>query len=136
MVDENPAMVSGKICYLEIPTTDVQRSADFYRRVFGWESRRHDDGSLAFDDTTGQVSGSWVTDRAVGSAAGLTVYIMVADAAATLDAIRAEGGSVARPVDPALDEIFAWFRDPDGNTLGIYQQPGLAEAETAAERAR
>jgi len=29
----------GKSCYLEIPATDVDASAAFYERVFGWKSR-------------------------------------------------------------------------------------------------
>jgi hypothetical protein len=28
-------------------------------------------------------------------------------------------------------EVFGTFTDPAGNLLGIYQQPGLAEAEEA-----
>jgi hypothetical protein len=32
-------------------------------------------------------------------------------------------------------QVFAWFSDPAGNTLGVYQQPGLAETE-AREAAR
>jgi hypothetical protein len=35
------------------------------------------------------------------------------------------------PADPAASEVFAWFSDPGGNTLGIYQQPGLAQMEVA-----
>ena len=30
----------GKICYLEIPAMDVERSAAFYTAVFGWRTRR------------------------------------------------------------------------------------------------
>ena len=32
-----PTLANGKICYIEIPSTDVARSADFYTRVFGWQ---------------------------------------------------------------------------------------------------
>jgi predicted enzyme related to lactoylglutathione lyase len=53
-----PTFTNGKICYLEMPATDVVRSADFYKRVFGWNIRKRGDGSIAFDDTTGQVSGA------------------------------------------------------------------------------
>ena len=60
---------------------------------------------------------------------GLLVYIMVADAGAALTAVQAAGGQVIRPIDPNGAEIFAWFKDPSGNVLGVYQQPGLAEAE-------
>jgi predicted enzyme related to lactoylglutathione lyase len=49
-----PTRANGKICYIEIPASDIARSADFYRRVFGWNIRKRGDGSTAFDDTTGQ----------------------------------------------------------------------------------
>jgi len=29
-----PTVANGKICYVEIPATDVRRSADFYQAVF------------------------------------------------------------------------------------------------------
>jgi predicted enzyme related to lactoylglutathione lyase len=48
-----PTYASGKICYIEIPATDIQRSAEFYTKLFGWTTRKRGDGHLAFDDTTG-----------------------------------------------------------------------------------
>ena len=45
-----PTFGNGKICYIEIPATDVERSADFYAKVFGWQVRRRSNGSTAFDD--------------------------------------------------------------------------------------
>jgi len=42
---------------------DVRRSADFYENVFGWSVRARDDGSLAFNDTVGQIGGACVTGR-------------------------------------------------------------------------
>ena len=58
-----PTLGNGKICYLEIPATDITRSADFYGRVFGWRVRKRGDGSTAFDDGVGEVSGTWVLGR-------------------------------------------------------------------------
>ena len=54
---------------------------------------------------------------------------MVASAAKTIEAIIAAGGEIVRPVNPDEREVYAHFRDPAGNVLGIYQQPGLAEIE-------
>ncbi|HYN10334.1 MAG TPA: VOC family protein [Vicinamibacterales bacterium] len=34
-----PTLGNGKICYIEIPATDVAQSADFYHKVFGWQIR-------------------------------------------------------------------------------------------------
>lgn len=59
--DQHPTFGNGKICYVEIPALNVNRSASFYERVFGWRIRRRSDGSVAFDDTVGEVSGTWVT---------------------------------------------------------------------------
>src|SRR4051794_26032263 len=71
-----PTLTNGKICYIEIPSTDMARSADFYTKVFGWNIRKRGDGHLAFDDTTGQVSGTWVLGRPPASQPGLLIYIM------------------------------------------------------------
>jgi predicted enzyme related to lactoylglutathione lyase len=127
-VVDDPTYGIGKICYVEMPAEDIDRSAEFYSKVFGWPIRQRRDGSRAFDDTVGQVSGTWVQDRAPASQPGLLIYIMVADAAAAAEAVVAAGGEIVQPIDPEGREVFATFRDPAGNLLGIYQQPGLAEA--------
>ena len=124
-----PTYRTGKICYIEIPARDVQESAEFYRRAFGWQTRQRGDGSTAFDDTVNEVSGTWVLGRPAAAPPGLMVYIMVGSAAAAVAAIKSAGGEIVKPVDPNAREVVATFRDPAGNLIGIYQQPGLAEAE-------
>lgn len=116
----------GKICYVELPATDVSRSADFYSRVFGWQSRRRGDGALAFDDTTGQVSGSWVLGRPPAATPGLLVYIMVDSVAEACERVLAHGGSIVQPIGADAPEITARFRDPGGNVIGLYQEPDRA----------
>jgi hypothetical protein len=125
-----PTYRTGKICYMEIPAKDIQQSAKFYQRAFGWQIRQRGDGSTAFDDTVNEVSGTWVLGRPVAAEPGLMVYIMVASAAAAVDAIVSAGGEIVKPVDPKAREVVATFRDPAGNLIGIYQQPGLAETES------
>jgi uncharacterized protein len=117
-----PTNANGKICYIEIPATDVARSSDFYAKTFGWKIRRRGNGSIAFDDATGQVSGTWSTGRPTSPQPGLLIYIMVDDAAAMVDAIVANGGEIVQPIGVDAPEITARFRDPAGNVLGIYQQ--------------
>ena len=113
---------NGKICYLEIPAKDVAQSADFYQRVFGWSIRKRGDGATAFDDTTGQVSGSWVVGRTPATTPGMLFYIMVENVAAVLDAVVANGGAIAEPVSAKGPAIIAKFRDPAGNMIGLYQE--------------
>jgi predicted enzyme related to lactoylglutathione lyase len=125
----SPNYRTGKICYIEIPAIDIAQSTQFYQRAFGWHVRQRNDGSTAFDDTTGEVSGTWVLGRPPSNVPGLLVFIMVASAATTIEAIIAAGGEIVQPVNPDEREVYALFRDPAGNILGIYQQAGLAETE-------
>jgi uncharacterized protein len=118
-----PTLGNGKICYIEMPAVDISSSADFYRTVFGWATRTRGNGSTAFDDGVGEVSGTWLRGRPPQPAPGLLVYIMVDDAAATLEAIVANGGQVVQPIGADAPEITARFKDPAGNILGLYQQP-------------
>jgi predicted enzyme related to lactoylglutathione lyase len=119
----SPTLANGKVCYIEMPAVDIQRSADFYAKVFGWSIRRRGDGSTAFDDTTGEVSGTWVVARPPSSQPGLLVYIMVDSVAATIDAVVAHGGELVQAIGADAPEITARFRDPAGNVIGLYQQP-------------
>ena len=116
-------MSNGKICYIEIPATDIQRSADFYVAIFGWKTRMRGDGSLTFDDGVGEVSGTWVKGRAPSGPPGLLVYIMVDNIDDTCKAITENGGTIVQPNGADAPEITARFSDPAGNILGLYQQP-------------
>src|SRR5262245_53514008 len=118
-----PKLSNGKICYVEIPSSDIQRSVAFYKDVFGWNVRTRGDGSTAFDDGVGEVSGSWVRGRAVSRDAGVLIYIMMDSVADTIEKIRANGGEIVQPIGMDAPEITARFRDPDGNIFGLYQQP-------------
>jgi predicted enzyme related to lactoylglutathione lyase len=116
-------MGNGKICYVEMPANDIARSAEFCEKVFGWKTRRRGDGAIAFDDGVGQVSGAWITGRSPATP-GLLIYIMVDDMTATVAAVQANGCEIVQPVGVDAPEITARFRDPGGNIIGLYQQPG------------
>jgi len=118
-----PTYGNGKICYVELPANDISISAAFYEKVFGWKTRRRGDGAIAFDDGVGQVSGTWVTGRPPATP-GLLIYIMVDNAKAMVDAIVANGCEIVQPLGADAPEITARFRDPGGNVMGLYQQPG------------
>jgi uncharacterized protein len=118
-----PTSANGKICYVEIPATDIARSAEFNNRVFGWNIRKRGDGATAFDDTTGQVSGAWVLGRKPTSEAGLLFYVMVDSVAAAVDVVVANGGAIVQPMGKDAPEITARFQDPGGNVIGLYQEP-------------
>jgi predicted enzyme related to lactoylglutathione lyase len=121
-----PTPRNGKICYVEMPATDAARSAAFYQAVFGWNVRQRGDGHTAFDDTTGEVSGAFVSGRPPASAPGLLFYVMVDSVEAAVQAVVANGGEIVQPIGADAPEITARFRDPGGNVIGLYQEPSKA----------
>jgi predicted enzyme related to lactoylglutathione lyase len=121
--NKHPTFANGKVCYIEIPALDINRSASFYKEVFGWQIRNRSDGSIAFNDTVGEVSGTWVVGRRAATEPGLLIYIMVDSVAVTLDAVIANGGKIVQPIGMDAPEITARFGDPAGNVIGLYQQP-------------
>ena len=120
-----PNYGNGKICYLELPSRDINESSSFYQTVFDWKVRQRDDGSVAFDDGVGEVSGTWRTDRRPATEVGLMIHIMVDDIEVTIQKIIEHGGTMVQPVGMDAPEITAWFRDLSGNVLGLYQHRGL-----------
>jgi len=120
---KTPTMGNGKVCYIEMPAADIKTSASFYQSVFGWNIRTRGDGSVAFDDGVGEVSGTWVSGRPPMTEAGLLIYIMVDSVADTVDKVMANGGTIVQPIGADAPEITARFSDPAGNVLGLYQPP-------------
>jgi uncharacterized protein len=88
-----PTFANGKICYIEVPATDIARSSNFYKQVFGWNIRKRGDGSTSFDDTIGEVSATCVLGRPPGVTPGLLFYAMVDSVASTINAIVANSGN-------------------------------------------
>src|SRR5437660_7620397 len=121
--NQQPTLGNGKVCYIAMPAIDINQSASLYREVFGWQIRTRGNGSVAFDDAVGEVSGAWVTGRPSSPQPGLLIYIMVDSVAAAVDAVIAHGGKIVQPIGMDAPEITARFSDPAGNVLGLYQQP-------------
>jgi hypothetical protein len=111
------------VCYIEIPSTDIDRSVAFYQAVFGWNIRTRGNGTRAFDDSVGSVSGSWVKGRPPSRDVGLLVYIMVDSVESAVESVVKNGGEIVQPIGGDAPEITARFRDPGGNIIGLYQEP-------------
>jgi predicted enzyme related to lactoylglutathione lyase len=120
-----PTYANGKICYLEMPASDVATSASFYREAFGWDISERGDGTTSFTDTVGQVSGSLVVGVPPNQP-GLVVSIMVVDMTASIATVEANGGVITQPVCKDHPEITARFRDQAGNIMGLYRERSLS----------
>src|SRR3569833_2412532 len=118
-----PTLGNGKICYVEIPALDIERSSSFYQAVFGWNIRIRGDGATAFDDGINEVSGSWVLNRKPALEQGLILSIMVDSLAETTTRIVAQKCKMVKDRSTETEAI-ALFSDPAGNVIGLYQHPG------------
>jgi predicted enzyme related to lactoylglutathione lyase len=111
---------AGAITYLHIPAADVRQAAAFYRDVFGWIVSDLDSDRPSFDDAGGQLSGAWISDHLATSEPGLLPYIYVDHVEATVTRILAHGGEIVSGPRPEGRLTVATFRDPAGNTVGLW----------------
>jgi predicted enzyme related to lactoylglutathione lyase len=109
--------VQGQLSYLQIPARNVQRSAEFYARVFGWHIEHPHPGF----DAPGLI-GQWVTDRPPARDAGMLPWLHVDSMEDAMKLVRAHGGEVLEhPTPDGPDRLLATVRDPAGNVVGLVQ---------------
>ncbi len=116
-------MLRGQLCYLQIPADDVELSARFYERIFGWSVEPPGAGFEA----PGLI-GQWITDRPASPEAGPVGWINVPDVARSLVDAVAAGATVREEPTPDGPRMLASFLDPAGNLVGIFQQGDRAAA--------
>ena len=108
------------VCHIEIPTTDPQKSKDFYGAVFGWQCE--DSGDYVMWRAQG-VSGGFTTESAPADG-GVLLYIEVEDIEKKLADIEKAGGTKVTEKKKISDEFgfYALFKDPCANTLGVWSK--------------
>jgi uncharacterized protein len=111
--------------HFEIPADSLERAKTFYQEVFGWRIESIEGfpnywGARVSDDDS-DLHGA-VYDRSDGEIPTPLFYIGVDSVDATLEKLRAEGGTVTMPKQavPSMG-WFAVFKDPEGNLFGIWQ---------------
>jgi uncharacterized protein len=107
------------VVHFEIGCKDKQKTSAFYAQLFGWTI---DDGPMGMIDT-GAASGIQGHIAALGHEPHQFThfYIETDDVAASLAAIEAAGGKTLVPPVPIPGGTFAWFADPEGNTVGLWK---------------
>lgn len=121
----------GKVVHFEIPADDVERAKEFYGSIFGWEA---DDvpgmdytmvRTVAVDERQmptepGAINGGMMKRGPDTPSPVLVIDVDAIDEA--LERISQQGGAVVRPRTeiPGMG-AFAYFKDPDGNVLGLFE---------------
>lgn len=110
----------GKVAYMRIPAADTAAAAAFYGDVFGWSIVSDNQHHRSFADASGDLIGAFVTSIAP-STPGVLPYIYVEGIDAVVERITEQGGAMVEPPYAEGGLWVATFRDPAGNTMGIWQ---------------
>ena len=120
-----------KVVHFEIPVDDRERASEFYRTVFDWdvvhlpEMQYTTVSTVETDENqmpkeAGAINGGLMdrSDRTPNP----VITIDVAEIDDALKKVEASGGSVVTPKTPIPGMgAFAYFKDSEGNTMGLFQ---------------
>jgi predicted enzyme related to lactoylglutathione lyase len=106
------------VVHFEVGCRDRAKTGDFYAKLFGWQVT--DAGPASIIDT-GSPRGipGHMTSLGHEPENYITFYVDVDDVQAALDqAVELGGSKVVGPIAIPTG-TFAWFKDPDGNLIGL-----------------
>lgn len=121
----------NRFVHFELATPDLEKTAAFYREVFGWKIQKWK-GPVDYwlimtgDETTPGINGGLM--EASPDFKGTINTIEVEDIDATLAKILAHGGAIVMEKDtiPGVGQL-AYFRDNTGIVVGVLQPAPAAE---------
>lgn len=131
--------MTGRVVHFEIPTDDPERASGFYSSVFGWQTQAMPEMEYTMVTTAptdadgrpaepGSINGGMF--RREEKLRTPMVTLEVEDIDAALDKVASAGGSTVSPREPVGDMGFAaYFRDSEGNVLGLWENAAPAGTE-------
>ncbi len=129
----------AEIVHIEFKSANFTRTAEFYARLFDWQTEQNGSGSYMKVNGGGVPSGAasstgWIRADLIQSP-GPVAYVAVDDLDKTLQSVEEAGGRILVRSQPfAGGGEVALFADPDGNILGLWRRKaGGGPAAPAAE---
>jgi uncharacterized protein len=125
--------MSGKVVHFELPADNVERARTFYKKTFQWEMQPMPEMNYTMVQTTpvdanqmpkepGAINGGIAARGSPIKAPVIT--IAVEDIEATLKQVAKNGGKMVAGKQSIGDMGFtAYFQDPEGNVVGLWQGP-------------
>jgi predicted enzyme related to lactoylglutathione lyase len=122
--------MSNKVVHFEIPCDNPERTIEFFKTVFGWSFQKFGDEAywiaITGDEKLPGINGAIMKKRDPGQPMVNSIDVVNIDL--TLSAIEKAGGIVVVPkmAVPTVGWL-AYFKDPDGNIHGVFQNDTLAK---------
>jgi predicted enzyme related to lactoylglutathione lyase len=115
----------GTPSWVDLGSPDPSASADFYTKLFGWTASVAEDpaaGGYTMLELNGEAVAGLGPLMTEGQPPAWTTYVSVADADATVAAVKGAGGMVfMEPFDVLDVGRMAIFADPSGAVCAIWQ---------------
>jgi len=128
--------MSGRVVHFEIPFDDGDRARDFYQTTFGWDFTPMPEMSYTMVSTGPMAEQGPSEPGYIGGGMmqrgepfqGPIITVDVEDIDATLAAIEQHGGKTVTPRQAVGQMGFtAYFNDPEGNLMGLWQNAPTPE---------
>ena len=115
-------IMSDLIAHVEIPSTNLNRTTEFFMKLFGWDFKPFGKGYLLYNTHESLTIGLRKVE-AIKSEDTTIFHINVKDIDNLLAKAKDIGGQVYRgkTIIPAMG-YYALLKDPDGNIIGLYQK--------------
>lgn len=137
-MSERTSYTPGTPSWVDLGTPDIDRAADFYGGLFGWDVPESENAEQTGGYRQAMLRGKPVAGMMPlmqeGQPPAWSSYISVEDAHATVAKVKDAGGTVlAEPMDVMDLGRMAIFADPTGAVLGIWQPGTFIGAEVVNE---
>lgn len=109
------------IVHFEIGCTDRARTEQFFGELFGWHMQKNGPATAIDTASPGGISGH-ISSLGHEPQHYTIFYVEVDDVQASLDKAASLGGKTLVPPIKIPTGTFAWFSDPDGNTIGLLKR--------------
>lgn len=133
-----PEYPPGTPCWVELSSPDPEASAAFYGEAMGWSASEpgpvEETRGYRIFEQDGKRVGGLMPQMEEGEPTAWATYVSVADADEAIERARAAGGSVVlEPMDVMDIGRIAFFADPTGAVLGVWQAGTFAGADIVGE---
>lgn len=125
----------NKVQHFEIPADDIGRARKFYEGIFGWKTSEFpmesglyvglhtgptDEKNMVQEP--GFINGGMFERQAQFPVTGPTIAVTVDDLDATLEKVKAAGGTVLMEKKKIMGMgFYAYIKDTEDNVIGVWQ---------------
>lgn len=116
-------MEVGKVCWFDIPVTDVEKAKAFYGELFGWKFAPHDENYTMIQVGEEMIGGLRPAQGPAAPSDAPAVYITVDKLDDGIKRAKDLGAELIGEKVPTGEEgVFQLFQDEDKNLMAMWSE--------------